>query len=114
MAIQLYRKGNTHVVQGIECELCNFPVNKLEQRLSEGWFKTPQEIENGVQQQQENEDGQDVQSEFKEEDQEESESVSVSTESLNPIRLKAKEAGIEGWDTKRIKTLEALLSGDED
>lgn len=29
--------------------------------------------------------------------------------SLNPVRLKAKEAGIEGWDTKRIKTLEAML-----
>lgn len=29
----------------------------------------------------------------------------------NPVRLKAKEAGIAGWDTKRIATLENLLSG---
>lgn len=31
-------------------------------------------------------------------------------ESNNPVRDAAKEAGIEGWDTKRIKTLEAELS----
>lgn len=31
------------------------------------------------------------------------------TSNLNPVRLKAKEAGIEGWDTKRIATLEKAL-----
>lgn len=29
---------------------------------------------------------------------------------LNPVRVAAKAAGIEGWDTKRIGTLENLLS----
>ena len=28
---------------------------------------------------------------------------------LNPVRLAAKEKGIEGWDTKRIATLEKML-----
>lgn len=31
------------------------------------------------------------------------------TSNLNPVRLAAKEAGIEGWDTKRIATLEKAL-----
>lgn len=31
-------------------------------------------------------------------------------EEINPVRAAAKEAGIDGWDTKRIKTLEAELS----
>ena len=29
---------------------------------------------------------------------------------LNPVRIAARDAGIEGWDTKRIATLENLLS----
>lgn len=31
---------------------------------------------------------------------------------IHPVRQQAKEAGIEGWDTKRIATLENALSGE--
>ena len=50
---------------------------------------------------------------------EETESVSIddlsalSPQKPNDIRMKAKEAGIEGWETKRIGTLEGLLYADE-
>lgn len=40
-----------------------------------------------------------------EDDPEEEDDVS----DINPVRLKAKDAGIEGWDTKRIGTLEKML-----
>lgn len=55
------------------------------------------------------------------ETEEETESVTeqVSIDDLsalqkpNDVRMKAKEAGIEGWDTKRIGTLEGLLYAHE-
>ena len=81
MAIQLYRKGSTHTVRGVECECKNFKTGDLTLLLKEGWVTDPSEIDKPV----------DVEQE------------------MNPIREAAKEAGIEGWDTKRIKTLQAAL-----
>lgn len=40
---------------------------------------------------------------------EDAEEEEEDTSDLNPVRLAAKEAGIEGWDTKRIKTLQKAL-----
>ena len=103
MAIQLYRAGNSHTVKGIECEVCNFSIGELQIKLDEGWFKSPQEISNGNEESNEKE-SEAVPEEKDIEPQEEKDGV------LNPVRVQAKAAGIEGWDNKRIKTLEGLLN----
>ncbi len=90
MAIQLYRAGNTHTVRGIECELCNFDACEMDYQLNAGWCKSPEDIGH-------------------EQPEEESEEESEEETALNPVRIAAKAAGIEGWDIKRIKTLEGLL-----
>ncbi len=89
MSIQLYKAGKTHTVRGIECELCNFSAAELQYQLDHGWFKSPDDISN-------------------EDAKEEGEEAEEGTR-LNPVRMKAKLAGIDGWDIKRIKTLEGLL-----
>lgn len=96
MAAQLYNEGDTHEIRGIKCTLQNFPINQLDARLKEGWVKTPEDIGRAEKESK-------VKKVKKVEEKEE-----------NPVRLKAKEAGIEGWDTKRIKTLEAALDDDKD
>lgn len=86
MAIQLYREGDTHTVRGILCELKNFDASELDYQLKQGWLTSPEDI-------------------GEKEDNDE--------DALNPVRIEAREKGIEGWDTKRIKTLEGLLSAED-
>ena len=102
MAIQLYREGDTHEIKGIKCELSNFPIHQLDARLKEGWVKSPEDISNGKN---DNE---------KDSEEKESEKIRTSEKGAPDIRALAKEAGIEGWDTKRIKTLEAALNDNKD
>lgn len=46
MALQLYRKGNTHTVRGIECEVINVSLAEHFQLLEsgEGWVRDPSEL----------------------------------------------------------------------
>ena len=88
MAIQLYRAGDTHEVRGILCEVGNFEPHELDALLAQGWAKDPKDIGG-----------------------EKIDEVPDVPDSLHPVRLQAKEAGIEGWENKRIKTLEAELAG---
>ncbi len=90
MAIQLYKAGDSHEVRGIKCEVANFKPAELEARLAEGWAKSPEDIGNG-----------DKQEEIKEAEEE------LFEEEIDPaeVRERAKVAGIEGWEKKRIKTL---------
>ena len=90
--IQLYKKGNTHTVRGIKCEVCNFNLNELEHRLKEGWVKDPSELV------------------IEKEEGPIKEHVELKkTDPDHPVRQEAKEKGIEGWDTKQLKTLEKEL-----
>lgn len=92
MAIQLYREGSTHTVRGVDCEIGNFQPIEMEAMLKEGWVKDPSEI--GVEA---------PKKPVKEE-------KGKDDTSIDPVRLAAKKAGIENWESKRIKTLEAELS----
>ncbi len=105
MAIQLYRAGNTHTVRGIECELKNFTPNSLDAMLDEGWLKSPEEIGNDKQIEESDQDERQEESSEDAPQQEDQEEIKV----LNPVRQAAKDAGIEGYEIKRIKTLEGLL-----
>lgn len=43
MAIALYKKGDTHVVRGVTCEMARFEINEMENALSLGWKKSPED-----------------------------------------------------------------------
>lgn len=55
MAIQLYRKGNTHTVRGVECEVQNFSLAESLQVLQsdEGWVRSEQELVEKVEEKEE-------------------------------------------------------------
>jgi catabolite regulation protein CreA len=42
--IQLYRKGDTHEIRGVTCEVCNFDISMMNEMLKEGWVKDPAEL----------------------------------------------------------------------
>lgn len=86
MTCILYREGKGTVEHGIECESTTCEIEHMEGLLNVGWSVNPPGYSPVVA--------------VKEEDE---------AETTNPVRLAAKEAGIEGWDTKRIGTLEKLL-----
>jgi len=89
MAIQLYKAGTDHVINGFECEIVNCKISSMQGMIADGWYAVPgawiEEVE-----------------EIEEEPE------------LDSVRGKAKAAGIEGWDKKRIKTLEAELDEQKD
>lgn len=78
--IVLYRDGDTHEINGVKCEMGRFKNSALKAMLSAGWRVTPEAEESNV--------------------------VDISPDI---IRAKARDAGIEGWETKRIKTLQKAL-----
>lgn len=88
MAIKLYRKGTTHNVDGIECEVRLFARNPLSFVGIDGWCAKPEDI-NGVVSDLDDWEGY----------------------TSEQIREKAKDSGIEGWENKRINTLKEVLSG---
>lgn len=81
MSCVVYREGKGYVENGIECEAAWVEVDQLEAHLNSGWSVSPPGYV------QEDED-----------------------DGLDDTRAAAKAAGIEGWDTKRIKTLKAALA----
>jgi hypothetical protein len=96
MAIKLFRKGNTHRVNGIECEVRLFPVKYGQSFVGvDGWCVSVEDLEK------------------KEvvEIEEEIESGSIDQPS-KVVRELAKEAGIDGWEKKRISTLKEELGGE--
>ena len=96
MKIALYKAGDTHEVRGIKCEVIRCEFRQLDDKLKLGYVKDPSELY------------------ATEEVTEVIEPVVEVEKKLNPVRQAAKDAGIEGWDMKRIKTLEALLDGNKD
>lgn len=42
--IALYKKGDTHKVRGIECTVARFEIIEMEDKLKEGWLKSPEEL----------------------------------------------------------------------
>jgi hypothetical protein len=90
MATKLYREGTTHCVNGIDCEVRLFTTGyPLRFVGTDGWCKTPEDI---------NKDNKTDDDEW-------------SGYTSDQIRELAKDAGIDGWDTKRIHTLKEVLNG---
>ena len=86
MAARLYREGDSHLVGNIPCEIGLFDFVEVPYQLDRGWHLSVDDIYSAKA---------DV----------------IESETVHPIRLRAKEAKIEGWDKRRIKKLEAELNG---
>lgn len=95
MSSILYREGHGTIEHGIECESTNCEPDEIDGLLAAGWSINPPGYEpaetpaDDVAPADDHGDGDET--------------------NLNPVRLAAKEAGIDGWDTKRIGTLEKML-----
>lgn len=44
MAIALYRKGNTHIIKGVECEMTHCQASSLNSMLNAGWTNDVQSL----------------------------------------------------------------------
>ena len=44
MSIALYRKGVTHEIKGIICEVGTFDARQLSEKLKEGWHTDPTDL----------------------------------------------------------------------
>ncbi len=88
MAIKLYREGDSHLIDNHPCMIGLFDECEINYQLDRGWFKSVSDIFN--------------------------KSDEIESAVVHPIRLKAREAGIDGWDKRRIKKLEAELNGTEE
>ena len=111
MAVILYRKGDADVVRGVTCEAGRFAVSSMAGALKSGWVSNPNDLVNSNVEKSEEKSGEEKSGEeatSKKED--ESEENAGLLEPTNSVRAAAKAAGIEGWEKKRIKTLEAELS----
>ena len=86
MAIVIYRAGNAHVINGVTCEMGRFDVSRLQALLDDGWVTDPKQLLI-------------------------SEADTNNTDKLSSkeVRAAAKEAGIEGWETEKIKKLKETL-----
>lgn len=42
--ITLYKKGSTHIVKGVECEIKNFNIDELESAKKEGYVTDPKDL----------------------------------------------------------------------
>lgn len=87
MAVTLYKKGNTHIIRGVECEIQNFPVEELQFAIDSGYVTSPDQLFNPPV----------------------DECLSSGEMSNKDIRAAAKDAGIENYKTKMIATLKREL-----
>lgn len=44
MAIALYKKGNTHIIKGVECEMTLCQVSSLQNMLNAGWVANVKDL----------------------------------------------------------------------
>ncbi|MEE9311618.1 MAG: hypothetical protein V3V10_04320 [Planctomycetota bacterium] len=42
--IALYRKGATHTIRGVTCEMGRFETKRLQSLLNSGWVTNPQDL----------------------------------------------------------------------
>lgn len=96
MAVQLYKPGNTHVINGVECDILNCSITSIDGMIKQGWYTST-------------DFGEDAKSdEFKD---------AGDQASPEEIRALAKDAGIKDYSKKRISTLikelEELTNNDD-
>jgi len=90
MSVVLYRQGNTHTVNGIDCELKLVRSRTFTGTPEEGWFLSPEEA-------------------YKESEEIKAEVLNYDKMSNPKIREHAKIANISKWKDARIQTLKDEL-----
>jgi hypothetical protein len=115
MSIQLFRKGTTHNIKGVECEMGTFKVRQLQSMLDEGWVNCPNKLlEVDLTEALEPvDDLPEPEPEPEAPSQEEADTNNSGKLSAKEVRAAAKAAGIEDWANKRIATLKAALGYDD-
>ena len=114
--IVLYRKGSTHKIEGVTCEVGRFPVSQLHARLDDGWVNDPRNID--VEEKWEETSGPEVESEPETGATVAEEPVTSTGEAPAPteehseeaIRQAAKAAGIKSWHNMGLDKLKAKLA----
>lgn len=82
----LFTAGTSKTVRGIDCDIILVSAKQVESHLNTGYFKSPEEVY-----------------------ADKNESGKLSNEE---IRIAAKEAGLDNWESGRIKTLKKALGYD--
>jgi hypothetical protein len=96
MAIKLYREGTTHNINGVQCEIRLFTGrDPLSFVGIDGWCKSLDDVNK---------------TDFGDVNNADSDEWEGYTS--EQVRELAKDADIDGWDTKRINTLKEVLSGE--
>jgi len=104
MACVLYKEGNSHKEFGVPCEIVRVDPAAVQRHLDVGYVLDPHDLY----QPDVVESGEPVETGPGAEDEDVMGNPD-SPRSPRYIRRLAKEAGIEGWETARIKTLKAAL-----
>ena len=89
MGVALYRKGGTHTIRGVVCEMKVFKVREMKNCIDIGWHTNPKDIEKPT---------------FKEAD-----TNNTGLLSVEEVRAAAKKAKIRNWHNKKIDTLKKEL-----
>lgn len=87
--VLLYKEGKSKIIRGVECDFVRVLIRDIDSYLSKGYKKSVTELYKPT---------------FEEVDTNQSGALST-----DEIRAAAKKAGIEKWDTKRVKTLKKEL-----
>lgn len=103
MAIVLYKKGNTHIIDGIKCDLKRVEPKYFTGKPDEGWFFSPREAYEEVKEAKEKPKAKT--------EAETSEKEVLDYDSMNnkEIREHAEKAGFDDWHTARIQPLKERL-----
>lgn len=103
MGVMLYREGDKHEIRGIKCEFVVVALRSMPGHLAQGWKKRVEDL-------------------YQAEEPQPAQETAPATPEPDPpakpkakagshqaIRNEARDAGIVGWDTKRIGTLKSEL-----
>ena len=105
MGVALYKPGNTHTVNGIDCEMKVFDEYLFTSALDIGWNLTPE----ACYETEEQEESEETEAEASDEDQEEilslEENKYYGDLSDGEVREIAKSKGIKHWHNKNIDKL---------
>jgi hypothetical protein len=102
MACLLYRKGDTHEWKGTKCEIGRFQAHEVDIQLTNGWYTSPEEayeeVDDGLQEEE-------IEEIETEEEPENEAPIDYESFKTPELRLIAKEACIDNWKKARRSTL---------
>lgn len=112
MAVILYKPGKGEIVRGIECCTQKCDVELFRNELKAGWFLSPEECYEEVDETETETIGLDeTENDDDEEDETPNSQINIEELSDDDIRATAQKAGINNWHVKTIENLKKELEG---